>query len=102
MNKHAIIKVLAELRNFDNFIPLDRARKSILDDARRKRKGLTDKEIIQKGLNIYPKKGINIDNLIEHLIAEDYIEIEHKNDIEAKITLNGTDYLMELYTDNYS
>ncbi|MEK5105043.1 hypothetical protein MKX83_24180 [Cytobacillus sp. FSL M8-0252] len=102
MNKHAIIKVLQELSYYNRFTSLDSARANILNEARRRRKGLTKEEIIQKGLNIYPKQGINIDKLIEQLIDEDYIEVEHKNDIEAQITSKGTDYLMELYTENYS
>ena len=100
MNKQSIIRVLAYLEHFD-FISGERVRNDILDRAKSERKGLTRKEITEKGLNIYPNSGIKIDTLIEELIEEEYIEVQHKDETKIRISSKGVNYLMELYTDNY-
>ena len=102
MNKHAIIQVLEYVNHFDLFISLARVKKYVLDNAKLKRKELTKKEIIEKGLNIYPKSEIKIDDLIENLIGDDYIEVKQTNEIEIRLSPMGSLYLMELYTDGFS
>ncbi|MEU2482933.1 hypothetical protein ACQKMW_28415 [Pseudomonas sivasensis] len=100
MNKHAIIRVLAYLGHYD-LISREEVHDKILDNAKSGRKGLTKEEITDKGLNIYPKSGIKIDVLIEELIEEEYIEVQHKDETKIRISSKGIKYLMELYTDNY-
>ncbi|WP_142384710.1 hypothetical protein [Bacillus sp. M6-12] len=77
-------------------------KKQILDNAKYKRKGLTKEEIIEKGLNIYPKSGIQIDSLLDSLIKDNYIETVEKEEIEVRLSPKGINTLLDLYTDNLS
>jgi hypothetical protein len=102
MNKYAMIQVLEYVSHFNLFIPLNRVRKQILDNAKYKRKGLTKEEIIEKGLNIYPTSGIQIDSLLDGLIKDNYIETVEKEEIEVRLSQKGLNTLLALYTDDFS
>lgn len=100
ISNNAVIQVLEYMNHFVS-ISLKRLRESVLHNAKSNRKGLTREKIIEKGLNIYPKTGIQIDTLIEELIGQNYIEVQYKNELEVSISPKGSDYLMGLYTDNF-
>lgn len=100
MNKHAIIQVLRYVYN-DRFIPLKTVREYILDNAKENRKGLQQEEIIEKGLNIYPKKGISIDSLLEAIVSRGYVEVKQDKVTKIRLTPKGLRTLTELYTNNF-
>lgn len=72
------------------------------------RKGLTNIEIKEKGLNVYIKRGIRYIILIEeakkrNLIFIEKVVMEDEEEIAVlKRTKEGEDFLRGFYTDNYS
>ncbi|MEK4787993.1 MULTISPECIES: DUF5514 family protein [Bacillus] len=77
----------------------------VLGCFRKLRKGLTNMEIKEKGLNVYSKRGISFGELVQEGINRNLISWtreDEKEIKELKRTKEGTDFLRAFYTDNYS
>ncbi|PAE87760.1 DUF6012 family protein [Shouchella clausii] len=104
MNKHAIIRALEALNPASihtHSISLDQVTRRILDGAKLKRKALSKQEITKYGLNIYPKSGVRVEDLIDWLITNNDIEVDQGREKKVRITPQGVQHLMELYTDHH-
>ncbi|MEK4593622.1 MULTISPECIES: DUF5514 family protein [unclassified Bacillus (in: firmicutes)] len=79
----------------------------VLGCFRKLRKGLTNIEIKEKGLNVYSKRGISFVELVQEGINQNLISCivaweDGKEIKELKRTKEGTDFLRKFYTNNYS
>ncbi|MDO6631841.1 hypothetical protein [Bacillus thuringiensis] len=79
----------------------------VLACFRKQRKGLTNMEIKENGLNVYSKRGISFVELIKeganrNLISSIVAREDGKEIKEFKLTKEGSDFLSKFYTDNYS
>ncbi|MGG3662983.1 hypothetical protein [Bacillus gobiensis] len=104
MNQEAIIRILQELSYFSNPLMEANIKRKILLHYKEKRKGLTKEEIIEKGLDIYEKKGTTFDSLLSGLIQQEYVNIESvskKQERKVCLTAKGLEYLISLYTNNH-
>ncbi|MEB9380248.1 DUF5514 family protein [Bacillus cereus] len=80
----------------------------VLGCFRKLRKGLTNMEIKEKGLNVYSKRGVSFVELVKegtnrNLISSEIVVRGEGGKIkELKRTKEGIDFLRKFYTDNYS
>lgn len=102
--KMQILRLLQKLSYYSSPIGEERIIEEVLRDAKTGREGLSKNEIAEKGLNIYEKRGVSIADLISEALNLGYARssTHHKNGQMLEITQAGYDFLMSLYTNNYS
>jgi hypothetical protein len=105
MKKEPIVYILQELSHFVSPVKEEQVRKSILENTKEKRKGLTKEEILEKGLHIYEKRGVSVDQLIEDVVDREMVELsfDMKDDKwKLQITEKGLSHLIAFYTEHDS
>lgn len=105
MESKEMIHLLKELNVFSMPVSEQRIRKSVLEYAKKERKGLSKDEVIDRGLNLYEKRGKSIDSLINDGYDHGLLDLlydETQNQYQLEITEDGKQHLMELFTNNHS
>lgn len=102
--KMQILRLVQQLSYYSSPIQEDRIVEAVLRDTKRGREGLSKEEIVEKGLNIYEKRAFGIFDLIKEAIDLGYAtsSVHHKTGKMLQITNAGYDFLMSVYTNNYS
>lgn len=102
MKESTIIRVLESISYMENQ-GFKQIKKYILERFKRERKEVMGdvQKIKELGLNVYNKKGISYDAIINFLLDSDYVVIDRVNS-RFSLSEKGKQYMLDMYTNNFS